>query len=145
MSVGISIRSADAWGSAATEVCFMGFLDKLRQWLTGSAAGARTASSGYSDPNGLYFHLRCKQCGEIVRIRVDKRNDLNREEDGPGPLLLRKEVMGNNCFQLMQAEIWLTSDYGIAAADVIGGELVSAEEYEAWLASGSAESESQSP
>ncbi|MBN1402232.1 MAG: hypothetical protein JXA74_15430 [Anaerolineae bacterium] len=112
----------------------MGFLGKIKQWLTGSPAGARPASSGYSDPNGIYFHFRCNQCGEIVRIRVDKRNDLNREDDGPGPLLLRKEVMGNNCFQLMHAEIWLSSDYGIAAADVTGGELVSAEEYEASLA-----------
>jgi hypothetical protein len=123
----------------------MGLLDRLKQWLTGSAGSTRSASSGYSDPNGVYFHFRCKQCGEIVRIRADKRNDLNREEDGPAPLLLRKEVMGNNCFQLMQAEIWLSSDYGIAAADVTGGELVSAEEYEASLAAESAESESQTP
>lgn len=102
----------------------MGFLDTLRRLFTGTPSGTQ------GDPYGLWFHFRCDQCGGVVRIRVDRRNDLNREE-GPGTFLLRKEVMDNSCFQLMHASIWLDSRYEVVSADVSGGELISKEEYEA--------------
>ena len=103
----------------------MGFLDKLKGLFAGSPS-----SSGHSDPNGLLFHFRCQNCKSLVRIRVDKRNDLNRE-DGPGTFLLRKEIMDDKCFRLMAAEIWLDKSYRVVTADVTGGELVPQEEYEA--------------
>lgn len=103
----------------------MGFLDKLRQFLVGTSSGTSS-----TDPHGLLFHFRCDRCGSVVRIRVDRRNDLNREE-GPGTFLLRKEVMDNKCFQLMSAEIWLDSSYNVTTADISGGELISKEEFEA--------------
>jgi len=102
----------------------MGFLDKIR----GFFAGGPSASEG--DPYGLWFHFRCGKCGDVVRVRADRRNDLNREE-GPGTFLLRKDVMDNSCFQLMHAEIWLDSSYNVVTADVTGGELISKHEYEA--------------
>jgi len=103
----------------------MGFLDKLRKILLG---GAGPAGAG-ADPNALWFYFRCGRCGETVRIRVDKRNDLNRE-DGPGTFVLRKDVMDNKCFQLMRAEIWLDGNYQVTTADVSGGEMITAEEWQ---------------
>ena len=108
----------------------MGFLDKLKQLLGGSSSG--TGISG--DPYGLWFHFRCDKCGSVVRIRADRRNDLNREE-GPGTYLLRKDVMDNKCFQLMSANIWLDDRHNVVSAEVHGGELISQEEYEAAQAS----------
>jgi len=105
----------------------MGFLDKLRELLGGSGKGGAAASG---DPYGLWFHFRCNKCGSVVRIRADRRNDLNRE-DGPGALLLRKEVMDNKCFQLMHAEVWLDSEYNVVSSEVTGGKLISRDEYEA--------------
>ena len=105
----------------------MGFLDKLRQLLGGSTTGGASSS----DSTGLWFHFRCKRCGSMVRIRVDRRNDLNREDDGPGALVLRKEVMDDSCFQLMQAEIWLDSSYNVVSSDISGGELITEEAYRA--------------
>ena len=102
----------------------MGFLDALKSFFFGTGGG----SGG--DSTGLYFYFRCKKCGEIVRVRVHKHNDLNRA-DGPGTFLLRKEVMDSKCFQIMSAEIWLDSNYQVVTADVTNGELVSEEEYEA--------------
>ena len=103
----------------------MGFLNKLKG-LLGGGASPRTPG----DPHGLLFYFKCDKCGEIVRIRADRRNDLNREE-GPGTFLLRKEVMGNKCFQLMSAAVWLDSSYNVVTAEVSGGEIVSEVEYEA--------------
>ncbi|MBC7237689.1 MAG: hypothetical protein H5T69_17750 [Chloroflexi bacterium] len=107
----------------------MSFLDKLRQLFGGG--GQQPSRTTAPDTTGLWFHFRCNKCGSLVRIRVDKRNDLNREEDGPGAFLLRKDVMDDTCFQLMQAEIWLDGDYNIVASDVTGGSLISEQEYRA--------------
>ena len=103
----------------------MGFLDKLKGLLRGGASPRAPA-----DPYGLRFYFKCNKCGDVVRIRVDRRNDLNREA-GPGTFLLRKEVMDNKCFQLMGVVIWLDSSYNVVTADVSGGELISEEEYHA--------------
>lgn len=86
------------------------------------------------DPHGLPLYFKCTKCGEVIAIRVDKRNDLNREDGGPGPLLLRKEVMGRKrCFELIRAEIWFDANYAILQADVEGGSLVSQDEYDAYM------------
>ena len=102
----------------------MGFLDKIRSLFTGAA------SAGPADPHGIWLHFRCDKCGAVVRMRADRRNDLNRE-DGPGTFLLRKEVMDDSCFQLMNAEIWLDTNYNVVTAEVSGGQLISEEEYRA--------------
>jgi len=107
------------------------FLKKLKDLFSGGSG-----PSQYSDANGFRLYFRCKACGEIVPVRVDRRNDLNRADGGPGVFLLHKEVMGSKrCFQLMHAEIWLDSGYKVVTADVTGGELVSEAEYEAYVAS----------
>jgi phage terminase large subunit GpA-like protein len=106
----------------------MSFLDKLRQIFGGGGSGSGASAS---DSTGLWFHFRCRRCGETVRIRVDRRNDLNREDDGPGALVLRKEVMDDSCFQLIHAEIWLDNSYNVVSSDVSGGELITEEAYQA--------------
>ena len=71
----------------------------------------------------------------MVRIRADKRNDLNREE-GAGAFLLQKEVMDNKCFQLINATVWLDGSYNVVSTDITGGELISQEEFEAAQSAG---------
>ncbi|MCE5258418.1 MAG: hypothetical protein LLG44_05070 [Chloroflexi bacterium] len=109
----------------------MGFLDKLRKAFTGDepAKKADTAKS-MGDPNGIMLYFRCNKCGSLVRVRVDRRNDLN-SEDGPGYYVVRKDVMDSKCFQMMKAEIWLDVSYGIVQANVRGGSLITEEEYKA--------------
>lgn len=107
----------------------MGIMDKIKSWLR---ASAHTVPSS-PDPNALWLHFRCERCGAVVRVRVDLRNDLNREEDGEGVYLLHKEVMDNACFRLMAADIWFDASYNVAAAYVNGGQLISEQEYQAAL------------
>jgi hypothetical protein len=118
----------------------------LLKWfksLFGGASGGATARSGASDgdPHGIYFYFRCDRCGEIVRVRANRRNDINREEDGPGALVLRKEVMGNKCYQLMSAEIWLNDSYQVVNAEVTGGKLADVDDYEAQQAAARVDSD----
>lgn len=105
----------------------MALFSKLKELFGGGKASGSSRAAG--DPNGIMLHFRCQRCSTVVRIRVDKRNDLNREDDGPGVFLLRKDVMDNKCFQLMNAEVWLDSNYQVVSSDVTGGELISEEEY----------------
>ena len=103
----------------------MGFMDALRR-IFGGGTGTPSESG---DPHGLWYHFRCGRCGSVVRIRADRRNDLNREE-GPCTYILRKDVMDNTCFQLMRAELWLDDSYNVVTSEVSGGKLISQEEYE---------------
>lgn len=105
----------------------MGFWDRLKQFWGGRRTGR---ASGEEDTRGLWFYFRCRKCGSVVAVRVDRLNDLNREE-GPGAFLLRKDVMDSKCFQLMTADIWLDENYNVVTSEVRGGELISREEYEA--------------
>ncbi|MEA3406775.1 MAG: hypothetical protein U9R48_01680 [Chloroflexota bacterium] len=103
-----------------------GIIETLKQLFIGGSGG----TGGRRDPNAIYLYFQCDKCGAVVPVRVDKRHDLNREE-GPGTFLLKKEVMDNKCFQLMQATVWLDNGYNVVSADVIGGKLISEEEYSA--------------
>jgi hypothetical protein len=103
----------------------MSLIGKLRRLF---AMPSTPQASG--DPNGLWFYVRCKRCGTVVRVRVHRYNDLNREE-GPGVFLLHKEVMDSKCFQRMDAELWFDANYSIVEASISGGTLASTEEYEA--------------
>ncbi|MHB1356081.1 MAG: hypothetical protein ACYCZF_08925 [Anaerolineae bacterium] len=110
----------------------MGFFDKLRKSLGGGAQKSGGSSSGRGDPNGIWFYFRCKKCGTPVRVRVDRRSDLN-PEDGPAAYVVRKDVMDSKCFQLIKAEMWLDTTYSVVQADIRGGTLISEEEYQAAL------------
>ncbi|MFO7917009.1 MAG: hypothetical protein R6V13_02890 [Anaerolineae bacterium] len=102
-----------------------GILEAIKNLFQGGLAGA-----GTRDPNAIFLYFKCDKCGAVVPVRVDKRHDLNREE-GPGTFLLKKDVMDDNCFQLMRATVWLDNSYNVVSADVSDGELISEEEYNA--------------
>lgn len=109
----------------------MGFLDKLRALLFGQPSSVAKTPAATSDPDALWLHFRCGKCGATVRVRAHRRNDANRIDEGPGDYLLCKEVMDNKCFQLMRAEVYLDASLRLVTAHVEGGELITAEEYEA--------------
>jgi hypothetical protein len=108
----------------------MGFLDKLRTHLLGRPRVGASSSPG-GDPDALWLHFRCNKCGSTVRVRAHRRNDVNQVDEGPGDYMLRKEVMDNKCFQLIRADVYLDASRRIVTAHVEGGELITAEEYQA--------------
>jgi len=111
----------------------MGFWESIKAFFAMPPA----SDAASHDPNGVYFHFRCSRCGSVVQVRADRRNDFNRFDAGVGPssLLLRKDVMDNNCYQLMHAEIWVDRSYAPVCSTVSGGKLITADEYDEAIAS----------
>jgi hypothetical protein len=102
----------------------MGILRSIRQALFGSPTGE------IRDRDGIYLYLRCSQCGAPVRVRIDKGHDLQRDYD-TGGFVVHREVMDGTCFALMQATVHLDARLQIVDSTVMGGELISWENYRA--------------
>lgn len=105
-------------------------LGKLLKGLFGGAGGGAPR-----DDRADYFHVRCSKCGEIVRVRVDRSNDLAQEfEDGgdhPTGYSATKGVVGNRCFRTMTLSVEYDRSKRVASTSVEGGAMATAEEFEA--------------
>lgn len=81
-----------------------------------------------SDQDAIWLYVKCDKCGEKLRIRVDRRYDLEPEPEGG--YLLRKEMMDGRCFRLMYGEIHFDRDYKILSQELSGGHFITKEEFE---------------
>ena len=79
---------------------------------------------------GIYFFVKCNNCGRIVRVRVNRQNDLQPDWDSGG-YTLSKEMMDDKCFRLMRAEVTFDANYGIVSQEAQGGTFVTQSDYEA--------------
>lgn len=79
-------------------------------------------------PEPLFtFRVRCSSCGEVITIRSRLATDAVPNWDNPGSdarKILRKEILGRQCFQLIHAELGLGNRDEVVYAEVEGGELV---------------------
>jgi hypothetical protein len=82
----------------------------------------------YVDKDGLYFYVQCDNCGSKVRIRADKRHDLNRVDGG---LVWHKTVVDSRCFRQIPVVVRLDSRYRETHHEIEGGQFISKEAYEA--------------
>ena len=115
----------------------MGFLKKLFDTLFGSSEGE------IHDPDGIYLYVKCNRCGAPVRVRADRRHDLQRDYD-TNEYILRKEIMDGTCFSMMQATVRFGPDYRIIDQQIEGGEFITWEEYkELTTSSGDVESDAE--
>ncbi|MEA3439542.1 MAG: hypothetical protein U9R58_04600 [Chloroflexota bacterium] len=83
------------------------------------------------DTYGYWVVVKCNQCGEIIKTRVDLRNDLSLryDEQGKSTYYCRKVLVGDqHCFQ--KVEIQLTFDVKRKLVDrqISGGEFVDEQE-----------------
>lgn len=90
-------------------------------------------STQQGDNRALHLYIKCGRCGTPVHVRVDLHNDLaadygDTEAEG---YVLRKEVMDDRCFRLMQAEITFDTKRRETGRTVEGGTFITPEEYEA--------------
>ena len=82
--------------------------------------GPSQKPEGYS----YWVTVQCNRCGEILRGRVDMRNDLSTNYDDQ-TYFTRKVIMGENrCFQ--QIEVTLTFDQNrkLLKREIQGGKFV---------------------
>jgi len=98
---------------------------------------SRLFGGGGSAPAGadgaLWLYVRCARCGEAIRVRINPRTDAQPEYDESGRSthhFLRKEILGNNCPNLMSVELQLDSRYRTTDQTAERCVIITQEEYE---------------
>lgn len=85
--------------------------------------------------NAYYYYLRCGKCGEVIRVRVDRANDLAQDFDGAGDsptgYSVTKGVVGKKCFRSISLTVKFDGSRREVSRSIEGGELITAEEYAA--------------
>jgi hypothetical protein len=106
----------------------MDFLKKL----FGGGGGA--APSG--GDSGLYFYVRPHTCKEVLRIRINRDNDLSAVDDGNG-YYCRKLARSSDyhCNREIEMELWFDANRQLQRNEVMGGLMVSEADYQAWIES----------
>ena len=84
----------------------------------------------YVDKQGIYFYVRCDNCGTITKVRADKQHDLNYGDSSSYEW--HKTIVDNKCFRRIQTVVYLDQHYNITNSEISGGEYVTEAEYEAW-------------
>ncbi len=101
----------------------MGFLKKLFSGFGGSSQ---------PKDSGIYLYFRSPRAADAVtKIRIEPSYDLNRDGDN---LSWHKTIVDSRYFSRIQAVIRFDSNHQILSAELDKGELITAEEYEAALA-----------
>ena len=75
--------------------------------------------------------VRCGRCGEVITVRIDRDHELQAvyaedAEEGDQPLryILRKELVGEDCQNLIRFTIRFDCDHGMLDSEITGGEFV---------------------
>ncbi|MCC6804113.1 MAG: hypothetical protein IT319_14620 [Anaerolineae bacterium] len=89
---------------------------------------------GGDDSAGLYYYIRLKGSDEVVRVRINRNNDLSLADDGK-TFWVHKMVMGTKGFQRAEVDLYFNQNRQLSSSEISGGDLVTAAEYEAWVAS----------
>lgn len=103
----------------------MDFLKKL----FGGGGGARVAG----DADGLYYYVRPNGCDEVVRVRINRNNDLSLADDGK-TLWAHKLVRGVKCRQTVELDLYYDGNRKLTNSEVSGGALVTEADYDEWAA-----------
>ena len=79
----------------------------------------------YVDKRGLYFYVDCDNCHNVLKVRIDKQFDLNRQDNGSG-FVWRKTLVCPKCYRKMQTEMLFDGQHGVVSQEISGGEYVDA-------------------
>jgi hypothetical protein len=85
---------------------------------------------GSGDDRGLYFYVRPKRCGEIVRVRIDPFSDMS--QDDSGGYFVRKIAQATRCPFPAELTLFFDKSRRLTGQDITDGEFVSEADFEAW-------------
>lgn len=94
--------------------------------------GGGSSTSG--DARGFYYYVRPTGCDEVVRVRIDRNNDLSLNDDNK-TYWVHKVVMGTKCFQRAEVDFYFNQSRQLKNTEISGGVLVRQEDYDAWIES----------
>lgn len=77
----------------------------------------------------LWLEVECSKCQEIIKVRVNKKADLQNEFLQPGKagcaFALKKEVLGKRCPNLMEVSLKFDDRFRVLSRKVKNGRLIS--------------------
>jgi len=100
----------------------------LLKRLFGSGQKNNSASDA-DEANALIYYVQGHKCGAVTRLRIDKRNDLSRDDDDN--FFVRKVVVDSKCYGQVEIELKFDPAYKEVVRDVKGGVFVGREVWEA--------------
>ena len=103
----------------------MSFLKKIASIISPQGAG---------EDDALWVYVRCDKCGEVLKARVDLRNDLSPEYSAEGraaSYFSRKVLIGSQgCFEPIEVRLTFDPQRRVSSREITGGQFVNREEYE---------------
>lgn len=79
--------------------------------------------------DALIYYVKGHKCGAITRLRIDRYNELSRDDDDT--LFVRKVVVDSTCFGRVEVFLRFDSSYREISREIEGGEFVTREAWEA--------------
>ncbi len=77
---------------------------------------------------GHYYYVKCKRCGEVIKVRINPNNDLSINDDHSG-LWVHKVIVGRRCYNRIDADFYYDKGRRFKEASIGGGDLVKKEDY----------------
>ncbi|HEX9029803.1 MAG TPA: hypothetical protein VF823_11565 [Anaerolineales bacterium] len=95
----------------------MSFFKKLSTLFFGSQRG---------EDYGYWLSVKCNRCGEVIRARIDLRNDLSLNyEEGEAPYFCHKTLIGSqHCYQPVEVELKFDANRKLVERQAQGGQFV---------------------
>lgn len=103
---------------------FEGFGNFFARMFVGGPVGSSPGDIG------LYYFVRCNKCNEVIKVRINPNNDLSAQDDGGG-YFSRKMIVGQRCYNRIDAEFTFGGNRRFKNAEISGGTLVDKKAYEA--------------
>ena len=87
-----------------------------------------TAPAYSSTSNFITFNVKCNRCGEEITVNVRRSSDISRlyEEEGSAgsAFLLRKEILGKKCNNLIYLTAYFGENYNLISSEISGGKII---------------------
>jgi hypothetical protein len=90
--------------------------------------GAPKDGAAGEEENALVYYVKGRKCGAITRVRIDKRNDLSRDDEDM--LFVRKVIVDSKCYGQVEMELRFDESFHELSRLITGGEFVGREEWE---------------
>jgi hypothetical protein len=94
-------------------------LKGLRKRLFGAGPFAHSS-------RGFFLNVRCKACGEVFNLFIDKSTDLaqNFDERGSVTYFLNKEIIGSRCRNLIYVKMEFNEHKNLVSREIENGEFI---------------------
>ncbi len=100
-------------------------MNLLKRLFGGASKGGASAH----DSSALIYYVRGHKCGAISRLRINRSNDMSRNDDDV--LFVRKVVVDSVCYGQVEVELTFDNSYREIGRTIRGGEFVTAAEWQA--------------